>query len=70
MEQDYIIPIIITSIIMILFIILVLYKRQNNLILKILAYFYKSSPEKIKKDTRNRDWIVFFILIMINRKEV
>ena len=64
MEIDYIQPIVVSAVVLILFFIFYLYKNENKVIMSILSSQYnKVEPVKLEKDTRAQDWI-FLILVV------
>lgn len=65
MIQNYTEPIVVSVAFLIIFLIFYLYKHENKIILNILSSFYKSKPEKIKKDTRFQDWSILILVLIL-----
>lgn len=57
--------IIVSVFLFVIFGIFYLYKKENRIILWLLASLYKPRPAELKKDTRTQDWLLLIIMLAL-----
>lgn len=56
---------IVSGIVLILFAVFYLFKKENRIIIGMIASLYKPRRAELKKDTTGRDWLIFIVLFAI-----
>lgn len=57
--------IIVTGFLLVCLFIFYLYKKENRIIMWLLASQYKSHPAELKKDTRTQDWLLLIAMLAL-----